>query len=315
MSATSKYLGVDIAKASFQVDLLGNNVSFPNTRSGHVKLISQVRKIPEAVVVVEATGGYETALMQALHHAHLPVARVPPGLVRHHKYSKRVYAKTDKIDARMISSYGAAEHPPLTPPRSAAHQELVNQSRHRQQLVELAASVKNQQHLQTEVFCRKQEKKLLVFLAKQIEDLDVHLATLVVQVPALAERAALLRRQKGIGMIIAIVLLAEMPELGTLNRQQAGALSGTAPFTRESGQFQGKRRIAGGRGRVRRALYLCALTAMRHDPVMRALYLKLRAGNGPDGKPKPKKVAMVAVMRHLVVHLNSVLKGCTTPLA
>jgi transposase len=297
------YIGLDIGKDSLQVNLQNQNFPIPNTSPGHRKLIAQLKALAQPLLVVcEATGGYEQAIVTALHQAGIPVAIVEPARVRHFAKACALRAKTDRIDAALLTEFGRQTAPrPQAPPNpnTAALREL---SRHRLQLQAMAQNVAQQSRHLTLPALRKQNAALLRQLRAHLQKLQKQIEARLQQDTALQIKAQRLQQVVGIGPKTIVSLLAEMPELGKLNRAQAAALAGVAPHARQSGRWQGKRFIGGGRPLARKALYMAALVASRYNPTLKIRYQSLIA------RGKAPKVALVALMRHLIIHLNSLLK-------
>jgi len=297
------YIGLDIGKDSLQVNLQNQNFPIANTRPGHRKLVAQLKTLAQPLLVVcEATGGYEQAIVAAFHQAGLPVAIVEPARVRHFAKACALRAKTDRIDAALLTEFGRQTNPhPQTPPapNTVALREL---SRHRLQLQTLAQNVTQQARHLTLPALRQQNAALLRQLRSHLQKLQKQIEALLQQDATLQTKAQCLQQVVGIGPKTIVSLLAEMPELGKLNRAQAAALAGVAPHARESGRWQGKRFIGGGRPLARKALYMAALVASRYNPTLKIRYQSLIA------RGKPPKVALVALMRHLVIYLNTRLK-------
>jgi transposase len=297
------YTGLDIAKLNLQLHLAGRFHDLPNTAAGHRRLLKLLAKIPGVQVVCEATGGYERDVVAALHQAAIPVSVLNPARVRYFARAQGQRAKTDPIDAALLSTYGHALQPKPTPVRSVAEQPLVELVRRRKQLLEMLVAQRQQADRLTLAPLRRQAKRLIGHLEAALDQIQEQLKELCAQVRPLDRRAQKLQTITGVGTTTALAVLAELPELGTLNRRQSAALAGVAPHPRESGQWQGRRCIGGGRSAVRGALYMAALVASRSNPILKEFYLRLRAAG------KPAKVALVAVMRKLVVLMNHLLKN------
>ena len=297
------YVGLDIGKVSLQVNLQNQNFPIPNTRPGHRKLIVQLKALAQPLLVVcEATGGYEQAIVAALHQAGLPVAIVEPARVRHFAKACALRAKTDRIDAALLTEFGRQTAPRAQAPLAPNTVALRELSRHRLQLQAMAQNVVQQARHLTLPALRQQNAALLRQLRAHLQKLQKQIEALLQQDVALQTKAKCLQQVAGIGPKTIVSLLAEMPELGKLNRAQAAALAGVAPHARESGRWQGKRFIGGGRPLARKALYMAALVASRYHPTLKNRYQSLIA------RGKAPKVALVALMRHLIIHLNSLLK-------
>ena len=301
--------GLDVAKPTLQLHLAGASHSLGNDAKGHIKLLKLLRAHPTAHVVCEATGGYERAVVRALHAASIPLSVLEASRVRHFARAQGLRAKTDPIDAEVLARYGAAFNPPPSPALSPNQQRLVDLSRRRRQLVESQAVERNRSEHYADPFCLRQTKRLLNSLQKWILECDRAIASLVAADPLLAHRAQRLDAIPGVGPVVAATVLAELPELGRISNRAAAALAGLAPYNQDSGSMRGTRRIGGGRRLVRSALYMAALSAVRHDPILKAFYLHLRAMG------KKPLVALVASMRKLVVLMNRLLKHDSFALA
>jgi transposase len=297
------YVGVDVAKATLQIHLRGAQIELTNAPDGHAKLCQKLQTMPGAHVICEATGGYEQALVQSLHQANLIVSVVNPAQVRASAQAKGQRAKTDAIDALMLTDYGRRYQPAPTPPVSKTQRRLVALAQWLKQLIDAQSVAKTQAEHHTDPFVQNQHRNLIGHLQSQIEKTEAQLKLLMEQDPALKQRVESLDAIEGVGLRTALVVLTHMPELGQLNRQQVAALAGLAPWTRDSGTMKGARCIGGGRPEVRLALYMSTLSAMRCNPILRDFYQHLLA-NG-----KLKKVAMTAVMRKLLIYMNHVLKA------
>jgi transposase len=296
------YVGVDVAKATLQVHLSGAQLPFSNTPAGRRALCEKLQGVAGAHVICEATGGYEQALAQRLHQAKLTVSVVNPAQVRAAAQAKGQRAKTDAIDARLLTEYGQRYQPQPTPSASPVQRQLAALTQWLQQLIEAQAIAKGQAEHHADRFVRQQHQALLEHYASQIEATEAKLQKLLKADPQLQQRAESLDAIEGVGLRTALLVLSHMPELGYLNRQEVAALAGLAPWTRESGNMKGVRCIGGGRPEVRVALYMSALSAVRHNPILREFYQRLIA------KGKPGKVALTAVMRKLLVYMNHKLK-------
>jgi len=305
------YAGLDVAKSSLQLHFNQQSHRWPNTAAGHQRLLTLLRALPgsEVHVICEASGGYEQSVVTALHQAQVPVCVVDPARVRHFARALGQRAKTDPIDAALLARYGEQTHPRPTTPLSAAQAHVRELTRRRAQLVEMLQLCRQHARSLTLPSLRRQSAVLLRQVRRQIASVEQQIQKALQDEAPLQQRAQRLQSVSGVGPATATVLVAEMPELGTLNRGQAAALAGVAPFARESGKWRGKRFVGGGRAPVRKALYMAALVGSRSNPVLRQRYERLRA------QGKPAKVALVALMRHLIIHLNALLKNPPTPLA
>lgn len=297
------YAGVDVAKATLQLHLQGQQSEFSNTPQGLHQLRAQLQKVPNVHVVCEATGGYERALVQVLHQGQIPVSVTNPARVRAAAQARGQRAKTDQIDAQGLTDYGQRYQPEPTPPTSATQDQLVALTQWLKQLIHGRALAKTQAEHHQDPFVRRQHAKLMTHLQSQVEAVEKQIEALLEQDEALQQRVNCLDEIQGVGPRTAWMVLAHLPELGRLNRHQVAALAGLAPWTRESGTMKGMRCIGGGRPEVRLALYMAALSAARCNPVLRALYKRLRA------KGKLSKVALTAVMRRLLTYMNHRIKA------
>jgi transposase len=304
------YTGVDVAKATLQLQLLGRQYELSNNPAGLRQLLKALQKVPGVHVVCEATGGYEQAMVKALHQAHILVSVTNPARVRAAAQARGQQAKSDPIDAAGLTEFGRRFNPQPTPPTSAIQQQLVALTQWLQQLVSGQAMARTQAEHHQLPFVRRQHAKLLLHLQTQIKSVEKQIEALLQQDAPLRTRVRCLDEIEGVGPRTAWMVLAHMPELGQLNRQQVAALAGLAPWTRDSGAMKGKRCIGGGRPQVRVALYMASLSAARSNPVLSVFYQRLRA------KGKIGKVALTAVMRRLLIFMNHQLKALadkTTP--
>ena len=278
---TTIYSGLDIAKQNLQLHVGSRIHDLPNSALGHRRLIKLLASRPGVHVVCEATGGYEREVVAALHGAHLPVSVLNPARVRHFARAQGQRAKTDHIDAALLSSYGQALQPKPTAPRTELEQQLTELVRRRVQLLDCLVAQRQQAQRLTLLALRRQAQSLVRRLERDLEAIEDQLKALRKHAPVLDERVQKLEAITGVGSITALGVLAEMPELGTLNRRQAAALAGLAPHPRESGQWHGRRSIGGGRAEVRRALYMAALVAARSNHQLKEFYQRLRAAGKP----------------------------------
>lgn len=298
------YVGLDVAKRSFVVHCQDRCQEWNNDARGRGRLLRLLAKASGKVhVVLEASGGFEAPIVAALHEAQILCSVVLPGRVRAYAKALGRHAKSDPIDAALLSAYGRAIQPAPTPARSAQEQTLLETVRQRQQLVEMRTMLQNQAAHLRGAQAQKRHRKLLNALAVQIADCERQLTQLEAAHAELKQRSQRLQQVSGVGPIVAVTLLAEMPELGSLKKAEAAALAGVAPYNCESGPWKGTRRIAGGRAAVRRVLYLAAMTASRHDGILKRCYEDLLA------RGKPKLVALTALMRKLILLLNRLLQN------
>jgi transposase len=297
------YVGLDVAKLSLQLHLVDRFYALTNDPKGHTQLLKRLRAHPNAQVVCEATGGYEQRVVRTLQAAGIPVSILEAGRVRHFARAQGQRAKTDPIDAAVLSQYGQAFSPNPTPEPSPQQQQLADWSQRRQQLVNLMLIERNHAEHYTDPFRRRQNRQLIRLLEKQINQCDQAIATLIAQDAQLAYKSNRLQAIPGVGPVVAATILAEMPELGALNKQTAAALAGVAPYNWDSGTQKGIRSIGGGRRAVRKALYMVTLNAMRYDRILKEFYQRLCAAG------KKPLVAMTACMRKLIILMNRLLKN------
>jgi transposase len=303
---TPVYAGLDVAKASLQLHFQDRQYALANSTAGHKKLLALLEPCSQVHIVCEATGGYERPVVAALQAADLPVSVLNPGHVRHFALSQGGRAKSDPLDCAVLTSYGQAHKPAPTPKPNPALAQMRAWVDWRAQLKEQLVRARQHGEHTTDAFLLKQQAKLCKHLQAQIDTVEKQLAALVAGSATHQEQVEVLDQMPGIGFLTAITVLCHMPELGQLNRQQAAALAGLAPWTRQSGPWQGQRHIGGGRAVVRHALYMSAVVlAKQKQTTLGKFYRHLR------DQGKPAKVALTAVMRKLLVHMNQTLKEHT----
>lgn len=302
MTDSSVYVGIDVAKA--HVDVAARPTMEPwratNGAPGIARLVARLDHLRPTLIVLEATGGYERPVAAALTAGGLPVAVVNPRQVRDFAKATGRLAKTDTLDAHVLAHFAAAVQPPARPLPDADTQALAAILTRRRQLVAMRTAEENRLHTALAAI-RARIAAHLAWLEAELKEIDAELAQAIADDPIWRERDALLRSVPGVGPVLAVTLLAELPQLGSLNRHQVAALAGVAPLNRDSGTRRGIRTVWGGRARVRGALYMAALVATRYNPVIRAFYERLCAAG------KPKKVALTACMRKLLTILNALL--------
>jgi transposase len=303
------YVGLDVAKLSLQLHLAGKSHALTNDAKGHARLLKLLEGHSHPQIVCEATGGYEQAVVRFLQAAGVAVSIVEAGRIRYFARAQGQRAKTDPIDAAVITAYAQALKPALTLPESAQQQRLAQLTQRRRQLLQLMMIERNHVEHYADTFRLKQSKQLTRLLEKQIKECDDQMAKLIAQDVELANKASRLTAIPGVGPVVAATVLAEMPELGKLNSQTAAALAGVAPYNHDSGTQKGMRSINGGRKAVRCALYMATLNAMRHDRILKEFYQRLLAAG------KRPLVAMTAVMRKLIILMNRLLKNPNFQLA
>jgi len=299
---TSVYAGLDIAKASLQLHLQSQSYDLPNTTEGHAQLHKRLGTVPGVHVICEATGGYERAVVAVLHAALVPVSVINPARVRQFARASGELAKTDPIDAAVLTAFGQAFTPQATAPRPATEIKMAALVTRRAQLLELRVAEEQRADTCTEAALGKLFPRWLAQVEKQITKVEALIEELLHEQTKLAAQVQRLDDITGVGRLTAVTVLATMPELGQLNRRQAAALAGLAPYNRDSGKWAGQRHISGGRADVRRGLYMAALSASRSNHLLKPFYDRLIAAG------KPAKVALTAVMRKLIVLMNHLLK-------
>jgi transposase len=295
------YFGVDISKDGFDVAAYGvkGKWYFTNDKAGIRKICKFLTKMQPVLVVFESTGGYEMPLYISLSQSGVPVAPVNPRQVRDFARSMGILAKTDSIDARVIAHFASAAN--LTPKPIPGTREMKNIVTRRNQLIEMTTMENNRLRNASQEL-KPGIEEVIAILHRQIDDIDKKLREFIDQDPLYKAKDSLLQSAPGIGPTVSAALIAQLPELGSLNRKQIAALVGVAPLNRDSGRFKGKRVVWGGRGRVRAALYMATLVAIRYNSIIRSFYQHLCL----DGKAK--KVAIIACMHKLLVILNAMLK-------
>lgn len=303
------HIGLDVAKLSLQLHLAGRFHSLTNDAKGHAQLLKLLRVHPAAHLVCEATGGYEQAVVRVLHAAQIPVSIVEAGRVRYFARAQGQRAKTDPIDAAVLSQYGVTFQPVASAPATPQQQRLADVCQRRRQLIHTLTGETNRAEHYTDLLCRRQARALHKALDKQIKQCDQAITQLIAEDAVLTHKANRLKAIPGVGPVVAATVLAEMPELGQLNRQTAAALAGVAPYNRDSGGQKGMRHISGGRRPVRCALYMATLSAVRYDRILKEFYLRLRAAG------KKPLVAITACMRKLVILMKHLLKNPNFSLA
>ena len=303
MEQEAIYVGIDVAKAQLDVAVrpVDEGWVVSNDDAGVRQLISRLKTLEPVIVVLEASGGIELPLVASMAVEELPIVVVNPRQVRDFARATGKLAKTDSLDAAVLAHFGEAVKPPVRPLRDAETQALNSLAARRHQVMSMIVSEKNRLGTAATAVCPRIEAHI-EWLQRELDDLDRDLRQTLRQSSVWREKDDLLRTVPGVGEQVSLTLLAYLPELGALDRRQIAALVGVAPFNRDSGTMRGRRTIWGGRARVRAALYMGALVATRHNPVIKDFYLRLLAAG------KPKKVALTACMRKLLVILNSMLK-------
>lgn len=306
-ASTESFVGIDVSKDALDVHRLPDGATrrFDNTPQGLAALVAWLRSPGPALIAVEATGGYERPAVAALCLGGLPVAVVNPKRVRGFAQALGRRARTDALDAAVLAAFAHQLRPPVRPLAGAEAQELQALVARRNQLIEMRTMESNRLATANRAV-RRSIEAILRALDKQIESSDGELTRAIERSAAWKAKDELLQSIPGIGPVVSRTLLAELPELGTLSREQVAALVGVAPLNRDSGRWNGKRFIAGGRAAVRRVLYLGAHAARQGNAVLRAFAERLEKAG------KPPKVIRIALARKLVIIANAVLRDQRT---
>jgi transposase len=295
-------VGIDVSKATLDVAVHGGEqFTVANELAGHKELCERLAAVKPRLVVMEATGGLERALAAHLTAQELPIRVVNPRQVRQFAQAAGILAKTDQLDAAVLVRFAQAmqlEPRPLPSEQVQALQALISR---RNELTEMLTMERNRLRLAHKSI-QRDLKKSIEWLERRIGSTDHDIGGMLREYGIWRDKVELLESVPGIARLTSLRLVTTMPELGTLNRRQIGALAGVAPFNQDSGQWRGKRRIYGGRAAARTALYMAALVGSRHNPVLRVFYQRLRAAG------KPAKVALIACMRKLLTIINSMLR-------
>jgi transposase len=307
MKRAERFVGIDVSKATLEVAVRPENTRWAvsNDEEGIAELAGRLREMKPAMVVLEASGGLQVALVAVLGEAKLPVVVVNPRQVRDFAKATGRLAKTDAIDADVIAHFGEAVRPEIRPLKSAEAQELADLLARRRQLVDMLTAEKNRLYTARKRI-RKDIEAHIAWLEKRLKDVNADLSKSIKQTPAWQQKDEILQSTPGVGPVLSVTLLAGLPELGSLNRREVANLVGVAPLNRDSGKSHGKRCVWGGREDVRSVLYMSTLAAVRCNPVIRRFYERL------TGAGKEHKVALTACMRKLLVILNTMVKTGAT---
>ena len=297
------FVGIDVAKATLDVAIrpTSETWSVTNDDAGITALVTQVSAPAPTLVVLEATGGFHGPLTAALAAAGLPVVVVNPRQVRAFAQAVGILAKTDRIDARVLAHFAEAVRPTPRPLPDAATQELRAVLLRRRQLIEMLTAERNRLG-QAPARIHAAIQQHITWLEQQLTGLDDDLTRAIQDSPVWQEKADVLRSIPGVGPVLSRTMMAQVPELGTLSHKQVAALVGVAPFNRDSGTLRGRRTVYGGRAEVRAVLYMGALVATKHNPVLQAFYTRLLAAG------KAKKVALTACMHKLLTIMNAMVR-------
>lgn len=297
-------IGVDVGKANLDIALhpSGEFYSIPNSEAHIRRFVKILKGYSIERIVVEATGRYEHALAQACDQAGLPIIVVNPISVRRYAQAIGVLAKTDRIDAQIIAKYAATLKPEFKPIPDKTSQKIKDLLTRRGQLLEMSTMEKNRLQILPKALHRS-IKSLLKMLPSQIETITKQIEQEVAKVDHWRIKSEILTSVPGVGKVLTYTLLSELPELGSLNRKEIAALVGVAPINRDSGKLNGKRRIRGGRHRIRTVMFMAMLSSIQCNPVFKRFYEHLKA------QGKIPKVALIACMRKMIVVLNTMVKN------
>lgn len=300
------FVGIDVAKESLDVCVRPDNIrkSFANNDEGRVELARLLAKTEPALIMLEASGGYEIPIVEVLALRMLKVVVINPRQVRDFAKATGKLAKTDTIDAEMIARFAEVIRPEVRPLKDMDTQRLQAFIARRRQLVEMLIQEKNRLQIAPS-WTKPDIEAHIAWLTECIDKTGKDISTLIKKTPLWREKEDLLKTFKGIGPVNASTLLARLPELGRLNRKKIAALAGLAPINRDSGKYRGRRTIFGGRADVRSALYMASLSAVRYNPIIKAFYERLiHAG-------KLRKVALTACMHKILIILNAMVRTNT----
>lgn len=302
------FIGIDIGKDNFDVAIHNNAAKpqrYPNNSEGFAAIARDFADIlPQSLVVLEATGGYESALINALANTGVAIHRAQPLKAAHYIRSLRSYAKTDALDSQSLARYGAERHADLALFHPQEESVLALQSLQTRRDDLKAMRMAEKQRLKHPLYAdlTSSVQEVIALLDKQITDIEQRMEEIIVSCKRLKQKYDLMTGVKGVGKITALCLIASMPELGRLNRKQIAALAGVAPHPKDSGKTRGYRATRGGRGNVRRILFMAAMSAKTYNPVFREFFDRL-VKNG-----KKPIVALTAVMRKIIVILNAKIR-------
>jgi transposase len=294
-------VGIDVSKARLDVTAANEDWSVTNEIKGIGKLIVRLNELAPKLVVIESTGGLERAVMAEMFAAGLPVALVNPRRVREFGKSIGLMAKTDKVDAHLLARFGEAVKPEPSRLPSVEEQRLSALMTRRRQVVEMLTMEKNHQ-VSAHPVSQKSIVKVMEALQTELDELNSAIDDFIDHTPDFQKKKEILVSTPGVGTVTSAILIADLPELGTMDRKKIAALVGVAPFNNDSGRHHGKRRIKGGRASVRPVLYMATLSASKFNPVIRSFYKHLLL------QGKDKKVALVACMRKLLTFLNAMIR-------
>lgn len=302
-NTVARFIGIDVSKQWLDVATLPERETrrFTNDGAGQEQLGAWLIQLAPELIVMEATGGFETRVATALAAEGLALAVVNPRHVRDFARAFGILAKTDRIDASVLAAFAEKVHPPVRPLPDEDRRELIDLVDRRRQLVTMRAEEKTRLS-QATASARQDIKEHIEWLDERLRRLDIDLTAKLRSSSLWKAKEEILISVPGVGRVTVLTLLARLPELGALNRRAIAALTGVAPFARDSGQHRGRRMIWGGRADVRSVLYMAAVTAARINPVIKSFYLRLKQAG------KPAKVALTACMRKLLTILNTMLR-------
>lgn len=297
-------IGVDVSKDMLDIHLhpIGEDRQFTNDTKGFKALLKWLEGRPVARLVFEATGRYHRAFETIMDEAGLPLCKVNPRQAKRFGEALGLLAKTDRLDARMLARFGALVEPAIRPAPSKKLLDLRDLHIARTALIKDRTAAKNREKTMSNPLLKRQNRQRLAQIERHLDAIEAEMTTLIRSEEDLSRRFDILTSIPGVAARSAFALIIDMPELGTLDGQAAGALSGTAPMTRQSGKRTGKAYVTGGRSQVRQALYMPALVAARHNPDFSAKYQALTAAG------KPPKVALTAIMRKLIILANALIR-------
>jgi len=301
-----RFIGIDVSKRQLDVAVRpeSQNWTAANDEPGIRQLVTSLKELAPKSIIIEASGGQETQVVAALAGANLPVVLVNPRCVRDFAKALGKLAKTDTIDAEVLAHFGEAVQPEQRPFKDEETQALAALVKRRRQLVDMLTEEKNRLH-QTPAKIQKNIKANIKSLEQCLKDIEKELKNTIINCPVWEEKNDILRSVPGVGEVLSSTILADLPELGMLNRRQISTLVGVAPLNRDSGKFKGQRRIWGGRSYVRHVLYMATVAAIRCNEIIREFYERLiKVG-------KKAKVAITACMHKLLIILNSMMKRGT----
>lgn len=306
MDESKVFVGIDVSKCELEVGILPDSKTWKtsNDQKGLSELVTCLRDLSPAIIVMEATGGLQMPAAGMLGAAGLPVVVINPRQVRHFAKALGILAKTDRIDALVLAQYGEKMRPEPRPLKDEQTQELGALLTRRRQLVEILTA----EHNRLKTASRRVADNIrahITWLNQNLQDVDKDLTNSVKSSPIWREKDEIIRSFTGAGRVLSFTLLSGVPELGLLNRRKTGALLGVVPFNRDSGKFKGKRSIWGGRAHVRAVLYMATLAAIRFNPVIKRFHKRLvEAGKKP-------KVAITACMHKVLTILNALVRNGT----